>query len=131
LSVGVDEIDIQHMQLVQLINGLHDNILAGEAVETMEKVLDRVIDYTAFHFETEEKLMNQHGYPASDVHIEEHRKLVSTALKLQKIFRSGAGAFTMETISFLQDWLQYHIEQSNKVLGRFLAANGMGKWTES
>ncbi len=131
LKIGVDEIDAQHIELVRLMNGLHDHILAGDAVETMEKVLARVIEYTTHHFATEEKLMHQHGYPASDTHIAEHRKLVSTALKLQKILQSGAGAFTMETFSFLQDWLQYHIEQSDKLLGGYLVAKGMGKWAES
>lgn len=130
MAVGIDEIDAQHMQLVQLINGLHDHIVADDAMETMEKVLDRVIEYTAFHFKTEEGLMNKHGYPESDAHIEEHRKLVSNALKLQKIFGSGAGAFTMDTIAFLQDWLWHHIDQSDKMLGKYLAANGLTKSAE-
>lgn len=121
LSVGNAEIDAQHQKLVQLINGLHSHMIAGDAHEVMGKVLDRMIEYTAFHFGTEEKLMAQSGYPASAVHIAEHRKLVAKALDLQARFKSGKTALTMETMAFLRDWLQHHIAESDHALGAYLA----------
>ena len=124
-SVGVEEIDSQHKKLVQLINGLHAHILAGDAKHIMGTVLDRMIEYTAFHFETEEKLMKKYGYPASVAHTEEHKKLVATALELQRKFKSGTGAITMETMAFLRDWLQHHIKESDKVLGKHLLSHGV------
>lgn len=63
LSVGVNEIDLQHQKLVQLINGLHEHMLKGGAHDIMQKVLDRVIQYTVMHFQTEAALMARHGYP--------------------------------------------------------------------
>lgn len=125
LSVGIQEIDTQHQKLVQLINGLHDHMLAGDANDIMGKVLDRVIDYTGFHFGTEERLMSEHGYPESPEHKHEHQKLVATAVDLQAKFRSGHAHITMETMHFLRDWLQHHIMQSDKAFGAFLKTKGV------
>lgn len=52
-SVGVAQIDTQHQKLVQLINGLHDHMVQGDAKEIMEKVLGRVIQCTVMHFQTD------------------------------------------------------------------------------
>lgn len=125
LSVGVQEIDTQHQKLVQLINGLHDHMLAGDANDIMGKVLDRVIDYTGFHFGTEERLMAEHGYPESPAHKNEHQKLVATAVDLQSKLRTGQAHITMETMKFLRDWLQHHIMQSDKAFGAFLNSKGV------
>ncbi len=121
LSVGNEEIDSQHKKLVQLINGLHGHMIAGDAHDILGKVLDRMIEYTAFHFATEEGLMARAGYPASAAHKEEHRKLVAKATDLRARFLAGKTAITMETMAFLRDWLQHHIAESDKALGAFLA----------
>ncbi len=125
LAVHVAEIDMQHQKLVQLINGLHDHMVAGDAKEIMEKVLDRVIQYTVMHFQTEEKLMLAHGYPNSPTHKHEHADLTKTALDLQRKLKSGDSHITMETMKFLRDWLQSHILKTDKAFGAFLNSKGV------
>ncbi len=125
LSVGVEEIDTQHKKLVQLINGLHDHMLAGDASDIMGKVLDRVIEYTVFHFGTEERLMSEYDYPQSPLHKLEHQKLVSTATDLQNKLKSSQAHITMETMNFLRDWLQNHILKTDKLFGKYLQSKGL------
>ncbi|NOT12289.1 MAG: hemerythrin family protein [Methylococcaceae bacterium] len=125
LSVGITEIDEQHQKLVQLINGLHNHMVAGDAKDIMSKVLDRVVQYTGFHFETEEKLMQEYDYPASAKHKHEHADLVNTAVDLQHKLKSGNAHITMETMHFLQDWLQHHILGSDKAFADFLKSKGV------
>lgn len=125
LSVGVDEIDDQHKKLVQLVNGLHNHLVIGDANDIMGKVLDRVIEYTSFHFDTEERLMEEHGFPFSAAHKREHQKLVNTALELQAKLNSGNGRITSETMTFLKDWLSHHILESDMYLGKFLNSKGV------
>jgi len=125
LAVGVEEIDNQHQKLVQLINGLHNHLLAGDANEIMSKVLERVVDYTGFHFGTEEKLMEKYGFPFSTAHKREHQKLVNTAVELQTKLNSGNARITSETMNFLKDWLYHHILESDKLLGKHLSSNGV------
>ena len=122
--VGNGDIDGQHEKLVQLINRLHEHMVAGDAAEIMDKVLDRVIQYTGFHFGTEEELMAKHAYPKAAAHLAEHKKLVQTALELQSKVRAGHAHITMETMNFLRNWLQHHIMESDMELGKFLKAKG-------
>jgi len=125
LAVGIEQIDSQHKMLIQLINGLHDRMLAGDASDIMGKVLDRLIEYTEFHFGTEERLMSEYRYPESLQHKGEHQKFVQTALDLQNKFHSGQARITTETMQFLRDWLQNHIMQSDKVFGAHLQSKGL------
>ncbi|MDP2903187.1 MAG: bacteriohemerythrin [Methylovulum sp.] len=125
LAVGVEEIDQQHQKLVQLINGLHNHMLAGDASDIMSKVLDRVIEYTGFHFNTEEQLMHVYDYPDSVPHKREHSDLVNTAVSLQQKLKSGHGHITMETLHFLQDWLQHHILGSDEKFADYLKSKGV------
>jgi hemerythrin len=125
LTVGIEEIDQQHQKLVQLINGLHNHMLAGDASEIMNKVLDRVVEYTGFHFQTEEKLMQEYNFPASEAHKHEHNELVNTAVNLQQKLKAGNAHLTMETMHFLQDWLQHHILGSDKKFADFLISKGV------
>lgn len=125
LAVGITEIDTQHQKLVQLINGLHDHMLKGDAHEIMQKVLDRVIQYTVMHFQTEEALMAKHGYPHTPTHKREHADLTKHAVELQQKLNSGNGRITMETMTFLRDWLQNHILKTDKLFGAFLQSKGV------
>ena len=125
LAVGIEEIDQQHQKLVQLINGLHAHMVAGDASDIMNKVLDRVIEYTGFHFDTEEQLMAKYDYPHSATHKNEHSKLVNTAVSLQEKLKSGNAHITMETMHFLQEWLQHHILESDKLFATYLKSKGL------
>lgn len=125
LMVGVEEIDQQHQKLVQLINGLHDHMLAGDASEIIHKVLDRVIEYTGFHFKTEEQLMRQYDYPDAIKHKLEHTNLEDIAVDLQQKLKTGQAHITMETMHFLQDWLQHHILGSDQHLADYLKTKGV------
>lgn len=53
------------------------------------------------------------------------KALVAKALDLQKKFTQGQTAITMETMTFLRDWLQHHILESDKMLGKFLSVQGV------
>ena len=43
--------------------------------EVIDKVLTGVVDYTVYHFDTEEKLLRQYGYQEEAAHRAEHAKL--------------------------------------------------------
>jgi hemerythrin len=125
LSVGVEEIDNQHKKLVSLINHLHEAMHSGQGKEAMAIILDRLIQYTAFHFKTEENLMQTHKYPQSISHTQEHQGLVKAVLELQKGYSEGKTGITLETMNFLKNWLNHHILQIDKQFGKYLNSKGV------
>jgi hemerythrin-like metal-binding protein len=76
-NMGVDTIDSQHKQLVDLIN-----VMTAGKYDTME-VLKQLIDYTAFHFMDEEEFMSRSNYPDEEyiAHKKEHHDLKTQLLE--------------------------------------------------
>ena len=124
-SVGVTEIDNQHKKLVDMANRLNDAMKAGQGKEAIGKVLNELVSYTATHFAYEERLMDQHKYPMSPEHKQEHKDLVKTVLDFKAKFEKGDAALTAEIMTFLRDWLTKHIMNSDKKFGKDLNTKGV------
>ena len=124
-SVGVGSIDEQHKKLIGLLNDLHDAMRFGKGRDVLGKVLAELIDYTAYHFRTEEGLFAKYGYPEHAAHEREHRDLTRQAMELKERFERGDTAITIDVMNFLKDWLNDHILGSDKRYGPFLAGKGV------
>ncbi len=124
-SVNVGQLDEQHKKLVEMINTLDNSMKSGDRIETIRVILDELLDYTAYHFETEERLLVQYGYPRVENHRKEHDALSWRVLDLRTRFDSGAGVEAKEILDFLTDWLKNHILFSDKQYGSFLNSKGL------
>ena len=124
-SVGVTEIDNQHKKLVDMANRLNDAMKAGHGKDAIGKILNELVSYTASHFAYEERLMDQHKYPMSPQHKQEHKDLVKTVLDFKAKFEKGDAALTAEVMTFLRDWLSKHIMSSDKSFGKDLNSKGV------
>ena len=67
-SVGDPSIDAQHQQIIEMINELHVAYAAQRTDVDLKKIMDRLIQYTVTHFQHEEQLMRECGYPALTSH---------------------------------------------------------------
>jgi hemerythrin-like metal-binding protein len=125
LSVGVAEIDGQHRYLIEIINDLFKAMQAGKGHEAVGAVLDQLIEYTGFHFKTEERLMKTYRYAHPVFHLQEHEKLVDKILSLQADYKAGKAGVSMSTLKFLKAWLYDHILKVDKRFARFLNSQGL------
>ncbi len=123
-TLNIAELDRQHQKLFALFNDLYDAMQDGHGHEVIDKVLTGVVDYTVYHFETEERLLRQHGYQDEPAHRAEHAKLAAQAKALVLKHRAGEGKVTMVTLKFLCDWLNNHILGSDKKFAPFLVERG-------
>jgi hemerythrin len=124
-SLGIAEVDRQHQKLFDLFNQLYDAMQQGHGGEVIDKVLTSVIDYTAYHFSFEEKLLHECGYEEEAAHHAEHVRLTEQAKALAQRLRTGHSDVTMATLQFLADWLARHILVSDKKYAEFLLAQGV------
>lgn len=81
LSVGIEDLDEDHKQLIGMINDLQLEI--GEATEPdhfdkqkLERTLANLKVHASAHFEREELCFFQSGYPCQESHRLEHLKLI-------------------------------------------------------
>ncbi len=124
-SVNISDIDTQHKRLVNLINELHAAILSGTGKEALTKILSELVEYTLYHFATEEKYFDQFDYPEADLHKTEHNDLTKQVAALQKKHDGGEKVLTIDVMNFLRDWLQDHIVGSDTKYGPYLNSKGL------
>jgi hemerythrin len=124
-SVNVKEIDDQHRMLVDMINSLHEALMANRARDVQRLTVDKMIDYAANHFDTEEKYMKQFKFFSYREHKAEHDLFTAKALELQGRMNMTGFVLTLEILNFLKDWLQHHILKIDKGYTRHFNENGL------
>jgi hemerythrin-like metal-binding protein len=124
-SVKIASIDEQHQKLLGLINSLHQAMLARKGKHVLGPVLDNLVAYTQEHFAYEEQLFERYEYPSRLSHIKEHKELVKKVADFQADFESGKLTVTMDVMQFLKDWLERHIQGTDKAYSAYLVRNGV------
>jgi hemerythrin len=121
-SIGIPLIDAQHMELINLTNRLHESCMKGrEASQSgFLKTVRGAVDYTGYHFSTEEKIMERIAYPGYQVHKKQHTDFVREVLREVDDFASGKKFTPNAFVYFLKDWVLTHIAVTDKKLGEYL-----------
>ncbi len=119
-SVGDARIDADHRHLFDLINEFHYVFLQNHDRKEIARVLNNLVKYCEEHFQREERLMSEHGYPGLAEHQTIHAELFETLFTLQSKFEDGSVKMEKETIEFLRHWLIDHIADHDMKFGRFL-----------
>lgn len=124
LSVGVEEIDRDHQQLVAMINKLFGACLVPETeAAAVKAILDELIAYTRDHFDREIRLQEEMGYPEVDEHRALHQELIDKANALRaELDETSANAMGNAVERLLRDWLVEHIMGHDKPLGDYIRA---------
>jgi hemerythrin-like metal-binding protein len=125
LSVKIGVIDMQHKNLVAIVNEMHQAMVAGHGKQELGKILSSLVKYTQEHFKTEENFMESRQYPDYVSHKSEHEKLTQTVLDFQSKFQRNEVGLTIEVMDFLKSWLGKHIMGSDKKYAPFLHSKGV------
>jgi len=125
LSVNVKLFDDQHMKLLSMANELYDAMSEGKDNEVLGKILIGLTNYTATHFQDEERMMATHTYPDLVAHKLEHEKLAKQVMDLQQQYKDGQQILTFGVMIFLRDWLVQHIQCEDKKYGGYLNSLGI------
>jgi hemerythrin-like metal-binding protein len=112
-SVNHPTLDAQHRQIIENINELYDAWDRADAGAATKHVLDRLVQYTHTHFDYEEKVMREAGYPESEY--EAHRALHDTMRQRTIGLRTHLTLVTArDVLIFLKDWWLEHIQGEDK-----------------
>jgi hemerythrin-like metal-binding protein/PAS domain S-box-containing protein len=120
LLVGFGAIDEDHQKLVDLVNQLHVAVTRGMVKSEVMKHLDQLVDYTAWHFRHEERLMQTNTYPDMDNHKAEHEALINQVNYIQQKFIDNDTNAPDELNSLIKSWLIDHIHKVDNKLAAFM-----------
>ncbi|MBF0189182.1 MAG: hemerythrin family protein [Magnetococcales bacterium] len=121
MSVGVDAMDQDHRQLMELVNQLMRALHAGEVKGVIGDVLLELLHYTETHFRREERLMMDHAFPDLESHKAEHQRMTEKLVEFERMFREEDVALSQDVLRFLQHWLVHHIQGVDQEYARHIA----------
>lgn len=127
LSVGIDEIDEQHKELIRRIGDLVDSVRQKSCKYKIGDVIKFLEDYIVVHFGEEEGLMQKYAYPEYKGHRAQHEYFMKEFAELKKELekleggkKGGSYDLSVETNRIVVDWILDHIAKVDKRLGSHL-----------
>jgi hemerythrin len=118
-ETGVADVDHEHRELVDLINKLHGEMVAGAGQARVSDFLGEVFARIAAHFALEESIMRKHRYDEYAAHKAEHEALLDEIRDIMDAThdRGGYGEALSGTV---RDWFVNHFKSKDARLHRKL-----------
>ncbi len=111
--VGVDKIDEQHRQLFDKIERLLEIVQSGDQEANRREcrnIVDFLVEYTMFHFETEERFQVGRGYVSYARHKKIHEDFKNTVTAYKELLERDFSAKTLKSfIGTLIAWIVNHV----------------------
>ncbi|WP_454018972.1 bacteriohemerythrin [Azospirillum sp. Marseille-Q6669] len=119
LALGVEHIDEQHKHWIELVQAFHVAVAEGRSREEVYRTLADAVVYTEIHFASEQKVMEEAGYPFLADHLVQH------SLAWEQLHAFTTGNVPEENIAeylatFLPQWLMLHINSADRQFARWL-----------
>lgn len=118
--IGNKTIDEEHQELFRLINQFHNDWVETQDRKVISRVLNRVVDYAERHFQHEEAIMTEAGYPLLAEHQKVHEMLFDNIFKLHQEYERNDLRAEVASIKFLKSWLVDHIVENDFLFRDFL-----------
>jgi hemerythrin len=116
-SVGVEKIDNQHKELLNLVNDSISRCTGNAETERIffDKIIRIGLNYLKDHFSTEEQIMIKTGYQNYDEHKTEHDNMIKNVTDMVNDIESGKTPLNLLRFTlFLRDWFLNHIPVFDK-----------------
>jgi len=120
-SVGYEEFDDQHKKLISIINEIqpllnNDDIGDEKLYVEISDVLSKLLDYTEYHFESEEELFGKYDYKHTAEHKELHHRFFMkiTELLANLVLDEDLRGIVSKTDAYLKEWLLSHIQGADQ-----------------
>jgi hemerythrin len=122
-NIGHAEIDGQHQRWVELFNELENAFLSKNRVDLQSIQRDtykKILDYTRYHFASEEKYMHDTAYQETAPHWRLHKDFDRIVYEKYRELEKGEPILTSELLTLIKNWLLRHIQVEDKKFGLFL-----------
>lgn len=125
-SVGVENLDEQHKQIIGMLNRLVTSPEARDAnSETISEILTTMTRYSLEHFKTEESLLKAHGYPDFEQHRQEHVAYRRKTIDFSTATSLGVESVPQILVTYLFEWWTNHILKEDMKYKSFFAEKGV------
>jgi hemerythrin len=120
-SVGIEAVDHEHKELIDLINRLHDELMEKGAVLSVEAFFGDLFKGISAHFALEERFMREQRYDQLAQHKADHERLLDEIRDMMDEVTTDEKIDATQLSSRLDAWFSRHFEthdaRLHKVLG--------------
>lgn len=117
-SLNIPTIDTQHKKLFEIGNRAYELAILNDGYDHYDEIMsivDELLDYTKYHFEYEEELMEKYKYTGITHQHKEHNFYVD---KIKNISEENVDAdqqkAVLDILDFLSEWISSHILISDR-----------------
>jgi hemerythrin-like metal-binding protein len=119
-SVGIEEVDHEHRELIGLINALHASLGDDRSAARVEAFLGEVLSDISAHFALEETVMRARGYDAFAEHKADHERLLDELRDLMDEQAMGIPLDDDDLANRLSEWFGQHFRTQDARFHRHL-----------
>jgi len=109
-SVGVEAVDHEHRELIDLINELHEKLVAGAEKPDVAAFLGEIFRGISAHFALEEKFMRDHRYDQLDEKKQANEQLLEDIRDIMDGYEADPVASPRELSQRLDAWFTQHFK---------------------
>jgi hemerythrin len=124
-SIHVSQMDHHHKQLFEIANKIAEYLQNNSGQKSLTKAFETLIDYTRYHFEAEEKLMQLYRYQEIVQHTKVHKDLLRHVVEYMELLQRGNIPTKVSFITFMEHWMVRHILDEDRKYGEFLNEKGV------
>lgn len=119
-EIGIDKIDEQHKNLVNIISNLFESMKVGLGYKQVEKTINDLKDYSIIHFTDEENFMMEINFPNFIEHKEAHKYFTDKVDDFANKYKNQEIALSLQILDFLKNWLTNHILTADQEIAQFI-----------
>ena len=122
-SVGIEAVDHEHKELIDLINDLHDQLSNKDAGSSVEAFFGDLFRGISAHFALEERFMREHGYDQLPQHKSDHERLLDELRDMMDELINNETIADSDLSSRLDAWFSRHFETHDARLHKALGSH--------
>lgn len=107
-SVGIEAVDHEHKELIDLINRLYERLDSDDAKLTVPAFFGDLLMAISAHFALEEKFMRDQSYAGLDRHKAEHERLLDNLRDIMDAFEYADEIDCVDLSQRLETWFSLH-----------------------
>lgn len=119
-SIGIEEIDEQHEMLFNIAEqaySLFTNDFYNDKYDKILEIIEKLRNYTIFHFKCEEEYMFSIKYKRFLSHKAEHEEFIEKFNNIDsKSIDQEQDKYIISILEYLVDWLSNHILEKDKLI---------------
>ncbi|TNF33567.1 MAG: hypothetical protein EP315_08225 [Gammaproteobacteria bacterium] len=126
-EVAIGSMNETHREEVELVNelgALLDQGLKGEVAEPeITAKLNQWVDHTRQHFDSENQLMEEYGFPALPIHRDEHSRMMAIIESLREQWLADRLVEPLAEFIFRKwpEWFDIHVNSMDRVTAQFIS----------